>query len=184
MQPEQLQQIKGYYLEATEVHLQVIEQYLMHLQNTLKDPEQFNDLCHVVRCSVVGGANLLPISQVHIKGIHQIGLWLLNDVSYVQNQFPLKVDPRLKNLFMEVFYIWKELIQAMNQPSNLTDEEVRQIIVTTQSMREQLKNHLKGLIERSRQTTLTDVEAASVEKMETPSVEELQSLIDELLQER
>ncbi|MEQ9668733.1 hypothetical protein [Coleofasciculus sp. G2-EDA-02] len=184
MQPEQLQQIKGYYLEAAEAHLQLIEQHLQHLRSTLKNPDQVNELCQAARCGIVGGANLLPISQLHIQGIHQIGLCLVDCVNLIQQQGLLQVDQRLQDLLMQVFYALKKLIEAMNEPSSLTDEQVTQIMSKTESKREQLKAHLKGLIQRSRHKSSAKGEAASTQETDTPSLDDLQSLIDELLQDR
>jgi len=181
MQPEQLQQIKGYYLEAAEAHLRLIEQHLLHLRSTLKDPDQVNALYHATRCGIVGGANLLPISQLHTQGIHQIGLCLVDCVYLIQQQGSLKVDQTLQALLMQVFYSLKKLIRAMNAPSNLTDDQVRHITSTTESMKEQLKDHLKGL---SRHPSSAHREAVSTEETEILSLDDLQSLIDELLEDR
>ena len=82
---------------------------------------------------------------------------------------------------MQVFYALKKLIEAMNEPSSLTDEQVMKTMSTTESMREQLKNHLKGL---SRHPLSANRDVASAQEMETPSLDDLQSLIDELLQDR
>ncbi|MEQ9000111.1 MAG: hypothetical protein RID53_26820 [Coleofasciculus sp. B1-GNL1-01] len=183
MQPEQLQQIKGYYLEAAEAHLQLIEQYLLHLRRTLKDPDQVNELCHATRCGIVGGANLLPISQLHIQGIHQTGLCLVDCVNLIRQQGSLQVDQRLQAFLMQVFYALKKLIDGMKEPSNLTDEQVTHIIATTESMREQLKDHLKGLIQRSRHQSSANLDTESAPETEALSIDDLQSLIDELLQD-
>jgi chemosensory pili system protein ChpA (sensor histidine kinase/response regulator) len=180
MQPDQLQQIKGYYLEAAEAHLKLIEQHLLHLRSTLHDPDQVNELCHAVRCGIVGGANLLPISQFHTQGIHQTGLCLVDCVQLIRQQGSLKVDQTLQALLMQVFYALKKLIRAMNEPSGLTDEQVTQILSTTESMREQLKDHLKEL---SRQPSSANLDTASAEETEVLSLDDLQSLIDELLQD-
>jgi len=90
---------------------------------------------------------------------------------------------RLQAFLMQVFYALKKLIDGMKEPSSLTDKQVTQIIATTESMREQLKDHLKGLIQRSRHQSSANLDTESAPETEALSIDDLQSLIDELLQD-
>ncbi|MBE9129014.1 MULTISPECIES: hypothetical protein [unclassified Coleofasciculus] len=181
MQPEYLEQIKDYYLEDAKKHLQVIEQHLLNLQSTIEDPEKINQLFHVTRCSIVGGANMLPISQLHIRSIHEAGLCLVECFNVFQQESSVQVDQPLQDLLIQVFYTLKKLIEAMSESSGLTDEQVMQVMTEMESVRESLKIHLKELIYRSRQVNDSDKAVASDAADDVPTVDELQVLIDELL---
>lgn len=44
MLPEQQQRILGYFIEEAKEHLTTIEQGLLNLQSTIKDPEMLNEV--------------------------------------------------------------------------------------------------------------------------------------------
>lgn len=181
MQPEHLQEIKGYYLADARVHLQVIEQHLLNLQSTVEDPEQLSELFHATRCGIVGGASLLPISHLHISSLHKTGLCLGDCFNVFQREKAVKVDQKLQDLLMHVFYTLKQLIEALGESSSLTDEEIAQIMSEIEPVRASIIAHQKWLIHRSRPGSDPEAAIASDSADEVPSLSDLQSLIDDLL---
>lgn len=181
MQPEHLQQIMSYYLEDAQSHLEAIEQYLLNLQRTIQDPEQVSELFRATRCGVVGGANLLPISQLYITSIHKTGFCLVDCCKIFQQEGSLKVDQKLQDLLMQVFYTLKTLIEQLRDPAELTDAQAEQVISEIDLKRKALMEHLNGLVQRSRGANQPDVTPLQdFDDDEACSLEDLESVIDEL----
>lgn len=197
MQSEHLQQIMDYYIEDAQNHLAIIEQHLLKLQSTIEDPEIVSELFRAARCGIVGGANLLPISSFYINSIHKTGFCLVDCLKVIQQQGSIKIDQKLKDLLMQVFYRLKSLIEQLRQPSNLKDDQAKQVISEIEPIRAALMAHLHGLSHQSggmnRQelalmkccnvsdvTLQESAHIASELEEDIPSLEELESLFDEL----
>lgn len=197
MQSEHLQQIMDYYIEDAQNHLAIIEQHLLKLQSTIEDPEIVSELFRAARCGIVGGANLLPISSFYINSIHKTGFCLVDCLKVIQQQGSIKIDQKLKDLLMQVFYRLKSLIEQLRQPSNLKDDQAKQVISEIEPIRAALIAHLHGLSHQSgamhRQevgitkccnvSDMTLQESAHIASElddDIASLEELESLFDEL----
>jgi chemosensory pili system protein ChpA (sensor histidine kinase/response regulator) len=180
MQPEHLQQIKGYYLEDAKEHLQVIEQHLLNLQSTIENPAMVSELMRAARCGIVGGANLLPISSIHINSIHQTGFCLVDCFKVFQREGSVNVDQKLQDLLMQVFYALKALIEPLRESPGLTDEKAEQVMSEVELIRKALMEHLNFVVQRSRSADRTEVAIASDSADNTSTLEDLESLIDEL----
>lgn len=180
MQPEHLQQIMGYYLEDATTHLTIIEQHLLNLQRTIEDPEVVRKLFLAARCGIVGGANMLPISSTYISSIHKTGFCLADCFNVFQQEGSVKVDQKLEDLLMQVFYTLKALIDQLREPSTVMDEKATQVISEIEPIRRVLMAHLNGLIQQSHLKTRLEVAIASDSVDDFPSLEDLESVIDEL----
>lgn len=182
MQPEQLQQIMNYYLEDANNHLKTIEQYLLNLQRTIEDPEMVSDLLRAVRCGIVGGANLLPISNTHINSIHKTGLYLVDCFKIFQKEGSLKVDQKLQDLLMQLFYTLKSLIEPLGESSGLPDDETEQVLSEVEQIRKAIIEHFQWLVMRSRSANSSDVPIAPnpEEEDDVSSLDDLELVIDEL----
>ncbi|HEY9631849.1 MAG TPA: hypothetical protein V6D14_00485 [Coleofasciculaceae cyanobacterium] len=180
MQPEYLRKIMGYYLEDAKNHLAVIEKHLLNLQSTIEDPKLVSELFLCARCSIVGGANMLPISSTHISSIHKTGFCLADCFKVFQQEGAIKVDQKLEDLLMQVFYTLKELIEQLGEPSGLTDEKATQVISEIEPTRKALMAHLNCLIQRSHSGNHLETAIASDLAEDVPSLEDLESLIDNL----
>jgi chemosensory pili system protein ChpA (sensor histidine kinase/response regulator) len=180
MQPEYLQQILGYYLEDAQNHLAVIEQHLLNLQRTIENPKVVSELFLTARCSIVGGANMLPISSTYISSIHKTGFCLADCFQVLQQQGSVKVDQKLEDLLMQVFYTLKGLIEQLKEPSGLTDDKATQVIVEIEPTRKALMAHLNWLVQQSHRKNQPDVAIASDSDDDILSLEDLESLLDKL----
>jgi chemosensory pili system protein ChpA (sensor histidine kinase/response regulator) len=181
MPPEHLQQIIGFYLEDARKHLQVIEQHLLNLQRTIENPEKFSELFGAARCGILGGVSLLPISSSHISSIHKTGFCLVDCLKVFQHEGSVKVDQKLQDLLMQVFYALKDLIEQLNEPYSLKDERAAQVMSEVELIKEAFIEHLKVLVKRSHSANQPEVASAPDSADDIPSLEDLQSLIDELL---
>ncbi|HEY9673141.1 MAG TPA: hypothetical protein V6D11_16985 [Waterburya sp.] len=180
MQPEQLQQIMGYYSEDAKNHLDLIQQHLRNLERITEDPERVSDLLGIVRCGIVGGANLLPISRLHISSIHQTGFCLVDCFKVFQQEGAVKVDQKLQDLLMQVLDALKALIEPLRQSSGLTDEQIEQVVSEVELVKKALMEHLNELVQRSRCAHSLEIAIASELDDDPSSLEELESIIDEL----
>lgn len=179
MQSDDLQIIMGYYIEDAQNHLAVIEQHLLNLQHTIEDPDMVSDLFRMVRCGIVGGASLLPVSSLYIKSIHQTGFCLVDCLKIFQQEGSIKVDQKLEDLLMQVFYTLKGLIEQLKEPSNLTDDRAKQFVSDLEPIRGALMAHLHGLVTRSRNGKHSQVAITELDE-DMSSLEDLESIIDEL----
>jgi chemosensory pili system protein ChpA (sensor histidine kinase/response regulator) len=180
MQPEHLQKIMGYYVEDAKDHLNTIEQHLLNLQTTIEDPDIINELLGAARCGIVGGANMLPISPIYINSIRETGFCLVDCFKVFQHKGSVKVDRELKDLLMQVFYILKELIESLREPSTLTDDKAAQVMSEIELIRKAFREHLNGLVQRSHSTKLLEVAIISDMPNDLSTLEDLESLIDNL----
>lgn len=181
MQQEHLQQILSYYVEDAKNHLNTIEQHLLNLQSTIREPAKVNELFNAARCGIVGGASLLPISRLHVSSIHQAGFCLVDCFNVFQQEGSVKVDQKLEDLLMQVLYALKNLIEPLRESSSLTDERIAQVMSEIESIRNALMVHLNGLVRQSRSASHPEIAIASDLTHDVPTLEDLESLIDELL---
>lgn len=180
MQSDDLQIIMGYYIEDAQNHLAAIEQHLLNLQHTIEDPERVSNLFQVVRCGIVGGASLLPVSSHHINSIHQTGFCLVDCLKVFQQEGSVKVDQKLEDLLMQVFYTLKGLIEQLKESSDFTDDRAKQIVSDIEPVRGALMAHLNGLVTRSRNGKHSPVAISTELDEDISSLEDLESIIDEL----
>jgi chemosensory pili system protein ChpA (sensor histidine kinase/response regulator) len=172
MQSEHLQQIMDYYIEDAQNHLAIIEQHLLKLQSTIEDPEIVSELFRAARCGIVGGANLLPISSFYINSIHKTGFCLVDCLKVIQQQGSIKIDQKLKDLLMQVFYRLKSLIEQLRQPSNLKDDQAKQVISEIEPIRAALMAHLHGLSHQSRGANRREVGKRSAANVSDVTLQE------------
>ncbi len=171
MQPEHLQQIMEYYIEDAKDHLNSSEQDLLDLESLLKDREKINGLgCRFK--SVKGGAAMLGLSS--IQRIAQC----LEDVCKAIELcgYPIKADQKLKDLLMQVFYALKELVGQLSKGSGLIDDQATQVL----SEIEPVWEALMWLVNQSCPRNRSEVAIAPDSADDIPSLDDLQSLIDEL----
>ncbi|MDJ1175855.1 Hpt domain-containing protein [Roseofilum capinflatum] len=132
-------QIVGYFLEEAKEHLETIEQGLLDLQSTMKDQESLNELFRAAH-SVKGGAAMLGFSSVQ-KTAHR-----LEDSFKVLKENPkIAVDHKLENLFLSGFDVLQDLLERVQGPFGLRDEEAKQILDEAEPRFLQLQAHLESL---------------------------------------
>jgi chemotaxis protein histidine kinase CheA len=180
MQSEHLQQIMGYYVEDAQNYLALIERHLVNLQSTIEDPEMISEVFLAARCSIVGGASMLPISDAYINSIHKTGFCLVDCFKVLQQESSVKVDQKLEDLLIQVFYILKGLIEQLREPTSLTDDKAEQVISDLEPIRKTLMDHLHGLVHGSPNHKSSDVAIAPDLADDMCSLEDLESIIDEL----
>lgn len=143
MQQELQAKIIGYYIEETKDHLNIIEQNLMNLPSK-EDDRRIIDALVCASNSLAGGAAMLGI-----ESICKTSCCLKSCFQVLQLEEWVKVDRKLKNLFMQVFALLRELVEHLSQPSGLTDAKAEVVMAKIEPRLQAINDHLALLIHRS-----------------------------------
>jgi chemotaxis protein histidine kinase CheA len=141
MLPEQQQRILGYFIEEAKEHLNTIEQGLLNLQSTIKDPEMLNEIFRAAH-SIKGGAAMLGLSSIQLTA-HR-----LEDCFKVLKEHSVHVDQKLESLFLDVSDALKALLENLQGPFGLTEDTANQIISKVEPSFGYLNEHLNLLVQQ------------------------------------
>ncbi len=140
MQATKQQQILGYFIEEAKEHLDTIEQGLLDLQATMADTERLNEMFRAAH-SVKGGAAMLGFSSIHKVGHY------LEDCFKLLTDHPVKIDQHLENLFLQGFDLLKELVEELQSPYGLREEDAAQTVQAAEPTFAELQNYLNRLLQ-------------------------------------
>ena len=140
MQATKQQQILGYFIEEAKEHLDTIEQGLLNLQATMADTEQLNEMFRAAH-SVKGGAAMLGFTSIHKVGHH------LEDCFKLLTDHPVKIDQSLENLFLQGFDILKELVEELQSPYGLREDDAVQRVQAAEPTFKALQDYLNHLLQ-------------------------------------
>ncbi|MCT7975410.1 Hpt domain-containing protein [Laspinema olomoucense] len=141
MDPEKQQQIMGYFIEEAREHLETIEKGLLDLQSTMNDQEQLNELFRAAH-SVKGGAAMLGFGSIQ-KTAHS-----LEDCFKILKEEPVPVDQKLETLFLKGYDTLQKLLERLQGPFGLRDEDGAEIVQESQPVFAELKKYLDALVKR------------------------------------
>jgi chemotaxis protein histidine kinase CheA len=133
------QQILGYFIEEAKEHLDTIEQGLVDLAATMADSERVNELFRAAH-SVKGGAAMLGFDGIQRTAHH------FEDCFKILKEHPVKIDQRLEDLFLKGFDTLKELIEALQSPFGLREEDAQQAVSASEPTFRELQAYLSTLI--------------------------------------
>jgi len=133
------QQILGYFIEEAKEHLDTIEQGLVDLAATMADSERVNELFRAAH-SVKGGAAMLGFDGIQKTAHH------FEDCFKILKEHPVKIDQRLEDLFLKGFDTLKELIEALQSPFGLREEDALQAVSDAEPTFRELQSYLNTLI--------------------------------------
>lgn len=139
MDPEKQQQIMGYFIEEAREHLETIEKGLLELQSTMNDQEQLNELFRAAH-SVKGGAAMLGFGSIQ-KTAHS-----LEDCFKILKEEPVPVDQKLETLFLKGYDTLQKLLERLQGPFGLREEDGAEIVKESQPVFEELKKYLDTLV--------------------------------------
>ncbi len=145
MQSVKQQQILGYFIEEAKEHLDTIERGLVNLKVTMSDSEQVNELFRAAH-SIKGGAAMLGFDSIQKTAHH------FEDCFKQLQEHPVKIDQTLEDLFLKGFDTLKELIEALQSPFGLREEEAQQAVLASEPIFLDLEKYLQSLINRKATT--------------------------------
>ncbi|KAM3094498.1 Hpt domain-containing protein [Phormidesmis sp. 146-12] len=139
MQSVKQQQILGYFIEEAKEHLDTIEQGLVNLQATMSDSERVNELFRAAH-SVKGGAAMLGFDSIQRTAHH------FEDCFKHLKEHPVKIDSKLEDLFLKGFDTLKALIESLQGPFGLREEEAQQAVIASEPTFTELQKYLHALM--------------------------------------
>lgn len=133
------QRIIGFFLEEAKEHLETLESGLLNLQATVEDSERVNEVFRAAH-SIKGGAAMLGFSSIQ-KTAHR-----LEDCLKVLKENPVSIDQQIESLFLNGFDTLKDLIDKLQGPFGLREEEGEQAVKVVEPTFIQLQAYLDRLV--------------------------------------
>ena len=132
------QKILGYFIEEAKEHLETIEQGILDLGNAADDTEQINELFRAAH-SVKGGAAMLGYTSIQ-KTAHR-----LEDGFKIFKENKVSVDQQLESLFLSAYDVLSALLEKLQSPYGLKDEEGQEMYKASESQFVELQDYLEKL---------------------------------------
>ncbi|WP_293124439.1 Hpt domain-containing protein [Microcoleus sp. bin38.metabat.b11b12b14.051] len=127
------------FIEEAKEHLDTLENGLVDLKSTMKDPESVQEMFRAAH-SVKGGAAMLSLDSIKTTA-HR-----LEDCFKVLKDGPVKqVDQTAESLFLKGVDTLKDLIARLEGPFGLRNEEGEKLVQQVMPVFAQLETHLKNL---------------------------------------
>lgn len=139
------QKIVGYFIEEAKEHLDTIEQGLLDLRSVVTDPERVNEMFRAAH-SVKGGAAMLGFVSLQ-KTAHK-----LEDSFKVLKENEICVDQRLETLFLKGYDTLKDLLDKLQGPFGLQEEEAEKTLEEAEPCFVELEGYLSELMSGSSQS--------------------------------
>jgi chemotaxis protein histidine kinase CheA len=133
------QKILGYFIEEAKEHLETLERGILDLANLTNDTEQINEMFRAAH-SVKGGAAMLGYSSIQ-KTAHR-----LEDAFKILKDNRVNVDQKLESLFLKGYDMLHELIDKLQGPFGLQNDEANAIVTSGEPTFAELQTHLNYLL--------------------------------------
>jgi chemotaxis protein histidine kinase CheA len=127
------------FIEEAKEHLDTLENGLVDLKSTMKDPESVQEMFRAAH-SVKGGAAMLSLDSIKTTA-HR-----LEDCFKVLKDGPVKqVDQTAESLFLKGVDTLKDLLARLEGPFGLRNEEGEKLVLQVMPVFAQLETHLNNL---------------------------------------
>ncbi|WP_341737250.1 Hpt domain-containing protein [Microcoleus sp. CAWBG640] len=137
---DQQDRILRLFIEEAKEHLDTLENGLVDLKSTMKDPESLQEMFRAAH-SVKGGAAMLGLDSIKTTA-HR-----LEDCFKILKDGPVKqVDQTAESLFLKGVDTLKDLVQRMSGPFGLRNEEGEKLVQQIMPAFAQLETHLNNLV--------------------------------------
>ena len=133
------QQILYYFIEEAKEHLETLEKGILELSSAVEDSERINEMFRAAH-SIKGGAAMLGYGSIQ-KTSHR-----LEDAFKILREHKIEVDQRLESLLLQGYDVLQDLIERLQSPSGLPNDEAEAIIKETEPTFVQLQDYLKQLL--------------------------------------
>lgn len=133
------QKILGYFIEEAREHLETLEHGLMDLSKVMNDPEELNELFRAAH-SVKGGSAMLGYNSIQ-RTAHR-----LEDGFKILKDHEVPVDHKLETLFLKGYDTLQSLIEQLDSPFGLRDEDADRIMTEAEPHFIELESYLNQLM--------------------------------------
>ncbi|MBL1210903.1 Hpt domain-containing protein [Geminocystis sp. GBBB08] len=132
------ERIVGYFIEEAKEHLETIEKGILDLSSAVNDEESINELFRAAH-SIKGGAAMLNFTSIQ-KTAHR-----LEDAFKILRDDPIETDQTLESLFLKAYDILQDLLERLQGPIGLSEEEGEQIMEAAEPHFVELQNYIQQL---------------------------------------
>ncbi len=155
------QRILGYFIEEAKEHLDTLEKGLLELRSVVKDAERVNEMFRAAH-SVKGGAAMLGFGSIQ-KTAHR-----LEDSFKILKENEIKIDQKLETLFLQGYDTLKDLIEQLQGPFGLREEEAEKRVQASDPAFTQLQSYLNRLVDGGGEAATTKPPMPSADKAKAP----------------
>jgi len=134
------EEIVRFFIEEGKEHLDTLETGLLDLQATVEDTEQINELFRAAH-SVKGGAAMLGFGSIQ-KVAHRFEDYF----KVLKENTSIPVDQKLESLFLKGLDALRDLLEMLQGPFGLRDEDAEKVIAEVDPVFNDLKEHLDYLM--------------------------------------
>ncbi|MBF2057383.1 MAG: Hpt domain-containing protein [Cyanobacterium sp. T60_A2020_053] len=134
------EKIVGYFIEEAKEHLETIEKGILDLSSVIDDEESVNELFRAAH-SIKGGAAMLGFTSIQTTA-HR-----LEDAFKIIKDQTIKPDQTLESLFLKAYDILQDLLERLQGPFGLKEEEGESIIQAASPHFTELQNYLQQLVD-------------------------------------
>ena len=134
------EEIIRFFIEEGKEHLDTLEKGLINLQATMQDNEQINEMFRAAH-SVKGGAAMLGFSSIQ-KVSHRLEDYF----KILKDNTDLPIDQKLESLFLKGLDALRDLLEMLQTPFGLRDEDADKVIAGVEPLFGDLKRHLDYLL--------------------------------------
>jgi chemotaxis protein histidine kinase CheA len=167
------------FIEEAKEHLDTLENGLVDLKSTMKDPESVQEMFRAAH-SVKGGAAMLGLDSIKTTA-HR-----LEDCFKVLKDGPVKqVDQTAESLFLKGVDTLKDLLGRLEGPFGLRNEEGEKLVQEVMPLFAQLETHLDKLASGKQQAVAAGSGAPATPAagtVPTNFAAEVMTLLKEMLQ--
>jgi chemotaxis protein histidine kinase CheA len=137
---DQQDRILRLFMEEAKEHLDTLENGLVDLKSTMKDPESLQEMFRAAH-AVKGGAAMLGLDSIKTTA-HR-----LEDCFKILKDGPVKqVDQTAESLFLKGVDTLSDLVKGMSGPFGLRKEEGEKLVEQIMPAFAQLETHLNNLV--------------------------------------
>ncbi|MEG4083927.1 Hpt domain-containing protein [Microcoleus sp. POL10_C6] len=175
---DQQDRIMRLFIEEAKEHLDTLENGLVDLKSTMKDPESVQEMFRAAH-SVKGGAAMLGLDSIKTTA-HR-----LEDCFKVLKDGPVKqVDQTAESLFLKGVDTLKDLLGRLEGPFGLRNEEGEKLVQQVMPVFAQLETHLNKLASGKVQAAAGSATPAAPTAGAVPAnfAVEVMTLLKEMLQ--
>lgn len=134
------QRILGYFIEEAKEHLETLEKGILDLPTVVQDSERINEMFRAAH-SVKGGAAMLGYGSIQ-KTSHR----LEDAFKVLKEEKEVKVDQQLESLFLKAYDVLNDLVERLQSPFGLRDEDADEIIQEAEPHFQQLLSYIDQLV--------------------------------------
>ena len=173
------EKIIGYFIEEAKEHLETIEKGILDLSAAIEDEEMVNELFRAAH-SIKGGAAMLNFTSIQ-KTSHR-----MEDAFKILRDESITPDQTLESLFLKVYDILQNLLQRLQEPLGLSEEDGEEILEAAEPHFIELLNYIEQLADgdfpETPQVTSSSVQATSPSLVRIPQ-DEIMMQVRQILQQ-